>query len=83
MRAVHAIAVCLLATSTSCTDPLRDREIEALGDEAPGVSPGPEHRPGQPCVLCHSDGGPASSKPFAVDTLVPIHTFPSRLSIRL
>jgi hypothetical protein len=66
MKGAHAIAICLLTTTASCTDPVRDREIEALGDEAPGVSPGPEHRPGQPCVVCHSDGGPASGKPFAV-----------------
>jgi hypothetical protein len=50
----------------SCTDPVRDRQIERLGGEDPRVPQGPEHRPGQPCVLCHSDGGPASDHKFAI-----------------
>lgn len=40
-------------------DPVRQAAIDALGPET-----GPEnadHRPGTPCLLCHSDGGPASS----------------------
>lgn len=55
----------LACFSASCTDPVKDRAIERLGDET-GAGPGPEHRPGQPCVLCHSDGGPASDYKFAV-----------------
>ncbi len=55
-----------LAIGGACTDPSRDREIEALGGEDPAVPPGPDHRPGQPCVLCHSEGGPAEKIPFAV-----------------
>lgn len=27
--------------------------MASLGDEAPGVQPGPTHRPGQPCGYCH------------------------------
>jgi len=50
---------------SGCTDPVRDDAIDALGPETQG-GPGPDHRPGQPCLLCHSDGGPASDKPFAV-----------------
>ena len=61
---MRAIVLALLVAS--CTDPVRDRQIEALGDEASGVDPGPDHRPGQPCVLCHSAGGPASKQPFVV-----------------
>ncbi|WP_394836875.1 hypothetical protein LVJ94_08200 [Pendulispora rubella] len=49
----------------SCTDPVIDDAIERLGDEPGSPGEGPEHRPGQPCVLCHRDGGPASSH-FAV-----------------
>ncbi|WP_394847221.1 hypothetical protein LZC95_07100 [Pendulispora brunnea] len=49
----------------SCTDPVIDDAIEKLGDEPASPGEGPEHRPGQPCVLCHRDGGPASSH-FAV-----------------
>lgn len=52
--------------TSGCTDPVRDAEIEALGPEAPGESPGPEHRPGQPCLHCHSKGGPAEAHPFAL-----------------
>jgi hypothetical protein len=49
----------------SCTDPVRDRAIERLGGEQ-GAPQGPLHRAGQPCVLCHSDGGPASSAKFVI-----------------
>ncbi len=49
-----------------CTDPVRDAEIDALGPEVPGVSPGENHRPGQPCLHCHSKGGPAEDHPFAI-----------------
>ena len=49
-------------TSLSCTDPVLDDQIEALGPET--GNPGPTHRPGQPCVLCHSQLGPASDSVF-------------------
>jgi hypothetical protein len=52
-------AVSLLAAG--CGDPVRDDAIAALGGEAPGVKPGPLHRPGQPCVLCHGGSGPGES----------------------
>jgi len=39
----------------ACTDPLKDRKIAELGEEQDGFPEGPTHRPGQPCVLCHSD----------------------------
>jgi hypothetical protein len=35
-------------------------EVQALGGEDPSVSPGPLHRPGQPCLVCHGGIGPAS-----------------------
>ena len=56
----------LLLLLVACSDPVRDHEIERLGPEDPNVAAGPEHRPGQPCVLCHSAGGPASGHPFRV-----------------
>lgn len=40
-------------------DPVRDRAEESLGPEAPGEQPGPTHRAGQPCAVCHRDDGPA------------------------
>lgn len=49
---------------SGCNDPVPDAQIDALGPEK--GTPGPDHRPGQPCVLCHSDGGPASDQPFAI-----------------
>lgn len=51
---------------TSCTNPVRDKAIERLGGEPGDVPQGELHRPGQPCVVCHSDGGPASDSKFAV-----------------
>ncbi|HWL86476.1 MAG TPA: hypothetical protein VNO21_11775 [Polyangiaceae bacterium] len=49
----------------SCTDPVLDDEIAKLGDEPAQPGEGPNHRPGQPCVLCHQQGGPAKTH-FAV-----------------
>ncbi|MBK6691947.1 MAG: hypothetical protein IPG50_07045 [Myxococcales bacterium] len=43
----------------SCTDPVQDKAIAALGPEI--GTPGPDHRPGQPCVTCHSEFGNSSS----------------------
>ncbi len=42
------------ALCCSCSDPLRDGKIEALGDEDAGFALNEIHRPGQPCVTCHS-----------------------------
>jgi hypothetical protein len=53
--------LCLLI---GCGDPYRDELIEALGDEDPRFPPGPVHRPGQPCVACHSPYGGATE--FAI-----------------
>ena len=50
----------------SCTDPVPGAAVARLGGEADGVSPGPLHRRGQPCLVCHSARGPASNKPFAI-----------------
>jgi hypothetical protein len=48
----------------ACADPVREQAIAALGPEEDGVPPGPLHRPGQPCLLCHDslgDHGPRFS----------------------
>lgn len=50
----------------SCTDPVHREQIEALGPERPGESEGPLHRSGQPCLVCHASGGPASDHPFVI-----------------
>jgi cytochrome c553 len=45
----------------SCTpDPVHEKAVSALGDEAPG-GPSAFHRPGQPCGTCHEAEGPAKS----------------------
>ena len=48
----------------SCANPVQDAQIAALGPEVAGVPTGPEHRPGQPCLVCHSKYGGAT--PFVV-----------------
>ena len=57
--------LCTLAMLiASCTDPVRDQRVDDLPDEDPG-GPGPDHRAGQACLLCHSAGGRAQTH-FAV-----------------
>jgi len=54
----RAVAVVVaLAALPGCSDPVHDQAIDDLGGEAAGVEPGPEHRPGQPCLLCHDGHG--------------------------
>ncbi len=54
--AFAALSAALLA---ACGDPVHDQQRESLGGETDGVPKGPLHRPGQPCLVCHSDYGPA------------------------
>jgi hypothetical protein len=49
-------------SAIACADPTHDRAVQALGGEVPGVVEGPLHRPGQPCVTCHGDSGPAAGQ---------------------
>lgn len=65
MRTIAAASL-VLALGFACSDPVYDSQIKALGDEAPNVPTGEFHRAGQPCELCHSASGPASSSPFSV-----------------
>jgi hypothetical protein len=44
--------------AAACFDAEHDTQVAALGPEV--GSPGPEHRPGQPCLVCHGGSGPAS-----------------------
>ncbi|MEZ4222760.1 MAG: hypothetical protein R3B13_17600 [Polyangiaceae bacterium] len=50
-------ALSLAVALGACGDPVKDKAIESLGPEAPGVEPGPLHRPGQPCLYCHDGYG--------------------------
>lgn len=54
----------LLALAACQLDPAHDDAVNALGGEAQGVRAGPLHRPGQPCLTCHTSKGPAPD--FAV-----------------
>jgi hypothetical protein len=51
------LSIGVLIVASGCADPVYDDAIEKLGSEVAGVHPGPLHRPGQPCALCHSDRG--------------------------
>jgi len=53
-------------TFLSCADPVLSDAISAQGAETSGVDKGEFHRAGQPCGLCHQEGGPASGSPFTV-----------------
>lgn len=59
MRSFISRSIFLCATAlVACSDPVNDDARDALGPEQAGVPPGPLHRPGQPCVLCHGEEGP-------------------------
>jgi hypothetical protein len=68
------VSVSFVLASISCGDPVRDDAIAALGPEAPNVPRGPLHRPGQPCLLCHQDGGRAQPFSLAGTVYVDAHT---------
>ncbi len=57
---MRSCALLALLLAVGCGDPVRSNAIDKLGGEASGVPPGPLHRPGQPCVLCHDGNGPGS-----------------------
>jgi len=64
----------LIASAMGCADPVLDEAIDALGPEASGVPTGPLHRPGQPCVLCHSEAGNAPPFLLAGTVFVDAHS---------
>ncbi|MGZ3421428.1 MAG: hypothetical protein ACXWUG_05870 [Polyangiales bacterium] len=49
----------------ACGDPVHSNAVDALGGETYGLRPGPTHRPGQPCLVCHGGAGPGKPE-FAV-----------------
>jgi hypothetical protein len=63
-------ALCLLLALAAC-DPVHDDAVAALGGEQ-GGHPGPTHRPGQPCLLCH-DGALGDPQEFSVAGTVFLH----------
>ncbi len=60
---VAAIATAVVVPS--CSDPVHDQEVQALGPENPQIPPGEYHRAGQPCTVCHGPEGPAETQ-FAI-----------------
>jgi hypothetical protein len=59
MAGFRWIRLALIALCAGCgTDPTIGAIADRLGPEQRGVPPGPEHRPGQPCVTCHHGSGP-------------------------
>ena len=54
----YVMAALAASSSASCIDPVHSDEVAALGPEDEGVRMGPTHRPGQPCLVCHSAPGP-------------------------
>ncbi len=65
LRSSLACMAVFALVGLSCTlDPVHATAVEQLGEERSDLYP-PEseyHRPGEPCVLCHSNKGPASSE---------------------
>lgn len=58
MGVAGVVSLLLGGALAACDDPVRGSEVASLGPEAPAVAPGPLHRPGQPCLVCH-DGATA------------------------
>jgi len=52
----------LCGVSVACKDPVRERLYDELGGEDPAVPQGPLHRPGQPCLACHGEGGDTDAR---------------------
>ncbi len=75
------LAVGALVASNGCSqDPVHDNEVSALGPEDPSVPPGPDHRPSQPCLVCHGGSGPASTQ-FAVGGTIYISQSGARVPL--
>ncbi len=53
-----AIVAAALGAAASCSDPVHDSEVAALGGET-DIPQGEYHRAGQPCGVCHGQEGPA------------------------
>lgn len=71
-RALFALAGAALFL-LAC-DPVHSNEIDALGGETPGVRTGPNHRPGQPCLLCH-DGKIGDPRQFSIAGTVFVNPY--------
>lgn len=67
------LAALALLAAPGCADATHDEAVDALGGETPG-GPGPLHRPGQPCITCHGELGPAESEFILAGTVYLIRS---------
>jgi hypothetical protein len=51
------LSVLTAVVGMACRDPVISDAKDELGDEDSAISPGPYHRAGQPCLVCHSERG--------------------------
>ena len=63
-RAARLAVLAIVAMSAAACQSREADEADALGPEV--GDPGPTHRPGQPCLACHSDRDDRGEKLFAV-----------------
>ena len=78
-RSIGALCTLIVAAGAACGDPVHDNEVAALGPEAPGESPGPTHRAGQPCLVCHDGSGPGNLKMSVAGTIYLAQSAPDPL----
>lgn len=71
MRAHPLALACLVLAAVApaaCSDPSRDRALAELPPEDSG-GPSPNHRRGQPCLLCHDKTGGAEPEMVVAGTI--------------
>jgi mono/diheme cytochrome c family protein len=72
LKALLPLLVVAAVLAEACYDPVHQDAIANLGGEAPGVAPGPRHRPGQPCLTCHGPEGPADPELAVAGTVYAV-----------
>jgi hypothetical protein len=70
----RVLAGVLIPALLGCVDATHEDQVKALGGETPGVSPGPLHRPGQPCLTCHGGEGPAHAQFSVAGTVYAVRS---------
>lgn len=61
MRCRRWLAFAAALAPSACTDPVLETKLDALGPEPGPYAPGPNHRAGAPCTVCHAEGSSARS----------------------